>query len=275
MLKVEIQPDWVLRQPDGDATPLPALLALLTAVRDLGSISQAATKCGLSYRHAWGMLRDFEAHFGAELVSKVRGHGTALSPLAEKLIWADKRIRARLSPMLDSLASPGRYPALAGLMRAAAQGTVPPAPQAPPEELLQNVAAVGAATLCNDVAWPTSQARYEKDVAESRAKYPLTAGMPRNAMLCAAWPFPPREAPVRITDRGSSDILLVQNERDVNTPLAGAIRMREALGRRAVMVTVDSTGHDAYLANGNECGDRVVSHYLATGERPARDVYCR
>ncbi|MDT0393794.1 MULTISPECIES: alpha/beta hydrolase [Streptomyces] len=177
--------------------------------------------------------------------------------------------------MLDSLASPGRYPALAGLMRAAAQGTVPPAPQAPPEELLQNVAAVGAATLCNDVAWPTSQARYEKDVAESRAKYPLTAGMPRNAMLCAAWPFPPREAPVRITDRGPSDILLVQNERDVNTPLAGAIRMREALGRRAVMVTVDATGHDAYLANGNECGDRVVSHYLATGERPARDVYCR
>lgn len=105
MLKVEIQPDWILRESSGGATPLPALLALLTAVRSSGSISQAATACGMSYRHAWGLLRDFEAHFGAELVSKVRGRGTALSPLAEKLIWADKRIRARLTPLLDSLAS--------------------------------------------------------------------------------------------------------------------------------------------------------------------------
>ncbi|MBF8174268.1 alpha/beta fold hydrolase [Streptomyces olivaceus] len=177
--------------------------------------------------------------------------------------------------MLDSFAAPSRYPTLARLMRAAEQGTVPPAPQAPPEELLQNVAAVGAGTLCNDVAWPASQAAYEKGVAESRAKYPLTAGMPRNAMLCAAWPYPPREAPVRITGRGPSNILLVQNERDVNTPLPGATRMREALGRRAVMVTVDSTGHDAYLANGNACGDATVSRFLATGQRPDADVSCR
>jgi len=34
-----------------------------------------------------------------------RGRGTSLSPLAEKLIWADRRIAARLSPTLDSLAS--------------------------------------------------------------------------------------------------------------------------------------------------------------------------
>ncbi|MFC8866324.1 alpha/beta hydrolase [Streptomyces sp. NPDC057148] len=177
--------------------------------------------------------------------------------------------------LLDGLYRPSRYPALAELIRAARQGTVPPAPAAPPEEVLQNVAAVGAGTLCNDVAWPKSAAVYEKGVAESRPKYPLTAGMPRNAMLCAAWPYPPRKAPVRITDRGPSDILLVQNERDVATPLAGALKMREALGRRAVMVTVDSTGHDAYLANGNACGDSVVSRFLATGDRPDRDLYCR
>ncbi|WND37690.1 alpha/beta hydrolase [Streptomyces sp. BB1-1-1] len=176
--------------------------------------------------------------------------------------------------MLDSFAAPGRYPTLAKLMVAARQGTVPPAPAGPPEAVLQNVTAVGAGVLCNDVAWPKSAAGYQKDVTESRAKYPLTAGMPRNAMLCAAWPYPPREEPVRITDRGPSNILLVQNERDVNTPLSGALKMREALGRRAVMVTVDSTGHDAYLAEGNACGDRTVSHFLATGQRPATDTYC-
>ncbi|MFF0645553.1 alpha/beta hydrolase [Streptomyces tendae] len=176
--------------------------------------------------------------------------------------------------MLDSLYSPSRFPTLAKLMLAAQRNTVPPAPQAPPEAVLQNVAAVGAGVLCNDVAWPGSAASYEKDVADSRAEYPLTAGMPRNAMLCAAWPYPPREAPVRITDRGPSNVLLVQNERDVATPLTGARKLREALGRRAVMVTVDSTGHDSYLANGNACGDATVSRFLATGQRPGSDVYC-
>jgi hypothetical protein len=160
-------------------------------------------------------------------------------------------------------------------MSAAQKGTVPSAPPAPPEPVLQNAAAVGAATICNDGAWPRSAAVYRKGVAESRAKYPLTAGMPRNAMVCAAWPWQPTEPPLRVTDRGPSNILLIQNEWDVATPLSGALKLREALGRRAVMVTVNSTGHDAYLANGNACGDRAVSRFLATGERPARDTYCR
>ncbi|MFI6932972.1 alpha/beta hydrolase [Streptomyces sp. NPDC050287] len=177
--------------------------------------------------------------------------------------------------LLDDLSRPSSFPALAKLILAAQAGTVPPAPAAPPEAVLQNVAAVGAGTLCNDIAWPTSEAEYQKDVDESRVKFPLTAGMPRNAMLCAAWPFAPKEPPVRITDQGPSNILLVQNEHDPVTPLAGALKLRRALGDRAVMVTVNSTGHDSYLANGNACGDETASRFLATGERPAQDVYCR
>jgi len=105
MLKVEIRPDWILRDARGTPTALPALLSLLTAVSQSGSISKAATACGMSYRHAWGLLEQFSAQFGAQLVHKVRGQGTLLSPLAEKLIWADRRIAARLTPLLDSLAS--------------------------------------------------------------------------------------------------------------------------------------------------------------------------
>lgn len=122
--------------------------------------------------------------------------------------------------MLDSFYDPDDYPALARLIRAAQQGTVPPAPAGPPEAVLQNVTAVGAATICNDADWPSDPAVYRKGVAESRAKYPLTGGMPRNAMPCAAWPWEPKEAPVRVTDRGPSNVLMVQNERDVATPSA-------------------------------------------------------
>ncbi|SMQ16164.1 alpha/beta hydrolase fold [Streptomyces sp. Ag82_O1-12] len=177
--------------------------------------------------------------------------------------------------MLDAFYDPADgYPVLAELIRAAKKGTVPPAPQAPPDSALRNYAAVVAATLCNDAAWPRSAAAYRKDVAAARLKYPLTAGMPRNAMVCAAWPWQPKEPPVRVTDRGPSHVLLIQNERDVATPLSGALKLREALGRRAVMVTNDATGHGAYLDNGTACGDALVSRFLATGERPRTDAYC-
>jgi pimeloyl-ACP methyl ester carboxylesterase len=177
--------------------------------------------------------------------------------------------------MLDSFYDPDDYPALAKLILAARKGTVPPAPAGPPEAVLQNVAAVGAATICNDVDWPGDPALYREGVARSRAEFPLTGGMPRNAMPCTAWPWDPREAPVHVGDRGPSNILMVQNARDAATPLSGALKLREALGRRAVMVTNDSTGHDAYLDNGTACGDATVSRFLATGKRPAKDLYCR
>ncbi|MGI5425689.1 alpha/beta hydrolase [Streptomyces sp. CA-179760] len=176
--------------------------------------------------------------------------------------------------MLSGLYGPDDYPVLAEMILAARKGTVPPVPEAPDESMMQNAAAVGAGILCNNVAWPRSAAHYQKGVDESRAEFPLTAGMPRGPMLCAAWPYEPREPAVRITDRGPSNILLVQNERDVASPLSGARELRRAFGDRAVMVTVNSTGHGAYLANGNACGDRTVSRFLATGERPDRDTYC-
>lgn len=105
MIKVEIRPDWVVRDAAGTPTALPALLGLLLAVSELGSISKAATARGMSYRHAWGLLQQFSEQFGVPLVHKVRGKGTVLSPLADKLMWADRRIHARLTPTLDSLAS--------------------------------------------------------------------------------------------------------------------------------------------------------------------------
>ncbi|MGW4750535.1 alpha/beta fold hydrolase, partial [Streptomyces sp. NPDC004290] len=50
--------------------------------------------------------------------------------------------------MLDSFYAPGtRFSALAKLMRAALDGTVPPAPAAPPEDVQQNITAVSIATL--------------------------------------------------------------------------------------------------------------------------------
>jgi molybdate transport repressor ModE-like protein len=105
MFKVIIQPHWEIRR-DGQASLDTAnLLALLTAIEHGGSIAQAAQTVGMSYRYAWGMLRDVEQLFGSALINSGRGRGTSLTPLAKKLIWADRLVAARLSPTLESLAS--------------------------------------------------------------------------------------------------------------------------------------------------------------------------
>jgi molybdate transport repressor ModE-like protein len=105
MLKVHIRPHWEISFHSESPLDTAALLALLLAVHESGAIATAARTVGLSYRYAWGLLREAERLFGEKLIDSERGRGTQLTPLAQKLVWADHRIAARLSPTLESLAS--------------------------------------------------------------------------------------------------------------------------------------------------------------------------
>ena len=105
MLKVHIRPHWEISFNNDAPLDTATLLGLLLAIQDQGSIAAAAKAAGLSYRYAWGVLRQAEELFGEPLLETGRGRGTRLTLLAQKLVWADRRIAARLSPTLDSLAS--------------------------------------------------------------------------------------------------------------------------------------------------------------------------
>ena len=104
MKRVSIKPQWTIRFPDGKTLP-PRLLDLLAQVQLHGSLSAACQKGQTSYRHAWDLIRQGEAQFGAPLLQMERGRGSRLTALGEKLVWADQRIVARLAPGLESLAS--------------------------------------------------------------------------------------------------------------------------------------------------------------------------
>ena len=104
MHRVTIKPQWSIRLGDG-ATLAPRVVELLVKVDELGSLSAVCQTQGLSYRHAWELIRQGEAVFGQPLLRMERGKGSQLTPLGEKLVWADRRITARLSPVLDTLAS--------------------------------------------------------------------------------------------------------------------------------------------------------------------------
>ena len=105
MFKISIRPEWLMATRGGTATPLPVVLGLLSQIDVCGNLTAACKACALSYRHAWGLLRQFETAFGVKLLITSRRQGTQLSPFAQKLLWADKRIHARLAPMLESLAA--------------------------------------------------------------------------------------------------------------------------------------------------------------------------
>lgn len=105
MLNIHIRPHWEISVKGAAPLDTADLLGLLLSIQDTGSIAQAAKSVKLSYRYAWGLLRAAEELFGEQLLHTGRGRGTLLTPLAQKLVWADRRIAARLSPTLQSLAS--------------------------------------------------------------------------------------------------------------------------------------------------------------------------
>jgi putative molybdopterin biosynthesis protein len=79
------------------------LFATLAAVRDGGSIGQAARRLGQSYRHVWGVLRAWEAEVGEPLVVWSKGQRARLTEFGERLLWAELRARKRLQPHIEAL----------------------------------------------------------------------------------------------------------------------------------------------------------------------------
>lgn len=79
------------------------LFALLDAVREHGSIRHAAAALGQSYRHVWGALKRWEDTLGEPLVVWTQGQPARLTPFADRLLWAEKRARTRLSPHIEAL----------------------------------------------------------------------------------------------------------------------------------------------------------------------------
>ncbi|MFC5823500.1 alpha/beta hydrolase [Nonomuraea insulae] len=164
-------------------------------------------------------------------------------------------------------------PWLAEFWHALDTGSPMPEPPASPPNL-ENYLASQLHVICNDSDWPESVRTYQRNVAIDRSRYPMFGAAGANITPCAFWPSEPVEPPVKITDRGPSNVLILQNLRDPATPLAGARKLREALGDRARMVTADQGGHLAYLFLDNRCANDRVTTFLVTGQRPRHDVAC-
>jgi molybdate transport repressor ModE-like protein len=103
MIRIEIDPVWRFRR-DEEPQPVHVMIDLLNEIRLTGKITHAATRAGVSYRHAWNLIEKWSAFFGAPLVERKQGRGTNLTPFGGKLVWAGQRLHARLGPLLQNLA---------------------------------------------------------------------------------------------------------------------------------------------------------------------------
>jgi pimeloyl-ACP methyl ester carboxylesterase len=168
-------------------------------------------------------------------------------------------------PDASGVAAAGRSKLQDLLRGAAPQGSGVPA---------DNEAAVLYAIVCGDARWPLPPSDHARAVAADRRAYPITAGMPANIWPCAFWPFAPVEPPVTITRTGPRNILILQNRRDPATSWESGQAARNALGARAVMVSVDAGDHGVYRITGGPCADEIATAFLISGTLPAADVSC-
>jgi molybdate transport repressor ModE-like protein len=81
------------------------LMPLLRAIAASASLAAAVAECGISYRAAWGLLRDYRRKLGEPLVLLERGRGASLTPAGERLIGVETAATRRLARILPGLAA--------------------------------------------------------------------------------------------------------------------------------------------------------------------------
>ncbi|KVE25759.1 LysR family transcriptional regulator [Burkholderia singularis] len=105
MIRVECDAYLTVRDNAGRTASLSDVAPLLELVAATGSIAQAAQTKGVSYRHAWGLLRALEACVGGALIETARGKGSTLSELGRAVVDAQRLARNRLDGNLRMLAA--------------------------------------------------------------------------------------------------------------------------------------------------------------------------
>ncbi|MGW7350273.1 alpha/beta hydrolase [Streptomyces sp. NPDC054784] len=173
----------------------------------------------------------------------------------------------------ERLYSDGSLPKLAEDWRSLDRGEPVP-PDAPLDAEAENTAAARHHVVCADSRWSRSLSTYQRAAAADRQRFPMLGGSTGSVTPCAFWPREGIEKQVTVGDEGPSNVLMVQNERDPGTPLAGAKTLRKALGQRARMVTADQGGHGLYPFGTNTCANDATTAFLTTGHRPAADLAC-
>lgn len=103
-MRISLKLNWISngKQPS-DIDPV--LFRLLQAIHRGGSLRYGSSATGMSYRHAWGVIKKWELAFRQPMVrlERGRGKGAKLTPFGEKLVWADHFLHEQIEDRLEEI----------------------------------------------------------------------------------------------------------------------------------------------------------------------------
>ncbi len=170
------------------------------------------------------------------------------------------------------------YAGLASLLQDlydAATGKAVTAKAAAVQQRYDNLSEAYYATNCADSTVPTDPAIYSRLGVTEDQRVPYFGPVSVfDYMPCAFWPGHDRDRYTGPWNRWTSaPILVVNNEFDPATPLAGARDATAELARGQLFVIKGATGHTGMYVP-SACGEQVKRSYLIDGTMPGPNVTC-
>jgi pimeloyl-ACP methyl ester carboxylesterase len=132
--------------------------------------------------------------------------------------------------------------------------------------------AVYNAVQCTDVQWPLRWAKWSADNTRVNriAPFETWANAWFNAP-CLYWKAH-ASRPIRVTGRGISSALLIDETLDAATPFGGSLEVRKLFPHSVLLAEPGGTTHADSLS-GDLCVDRTIAAYLENGTLPARQAH--
>ncbi|MFC7304988.1 alpha/beta hydrolase [Streptomyces monticola] len=143
-----------------------------------------------------------------------------------------------------------------------------------PQGRYSNQQEAGGAISCADTDERFTLADVKKHLPAYKKESPvfgelLAWGLPS----CTDWPVTGKSRTPDVSAKGAAPIVVIGNTGDPATPVAGARRMAEQLGKGVgTTLTVNGEGHGTYGVN--DCATNTVNAYLLDGKVPSDGKSC-
>jgi molybdate transport system regulatory protein len=84
-----------------DSTFGKGIATLLSGVKETGSLNASAKSIKMAYSKAWRIVKESEAGFGFDLISRDGARGSSLTPEGEKLLDVYETLEAEVETLLE------------------------------------------------------------------------------------------------------------------------------------------------------------------------------
>ncbi|MGG7572832.1 alpha/beta hydrolase [Streptomyces sirii] len=131
-----------------------------------------------------------------------------------------------------------------------------------------------SAISCADTRQRRTPAEVRTRLPEFRKASPVFGELTAKGLLgCTGWPVTGKSDTPEVSAPGAAPIVVIGNAGDPATPVEGARKMADKLGKGVgVLVTVKGEGHGTYGVN--QCATKAVNGHLLDGKVPTDGTVC-